>query len=180
MCFSFSFSLNAEQEFEGRVLKLNYARPKKKKAPPPVVQRKPVTFNLFVANLSYEATSKDLREFFDSGSSQVVSAEVVFHEDPRKSTGYGFVSFKSKKEANAALSEFQEKVTWGFLHQFVLILLSYFFSVSIWDTIFSWSDVELWFLCRLLWEGHSGQRLVSDLFNHLKRAVQNLKIHLLS
>lgn len=80
------------------------------------MQRKPVTFNLFVANLSYEATSKDLREFFDSGSSQVVSAEVVFHEDPRKSTGYGFVSFKSKKEANAALSEFQEKVTWGFLH----------------------------------------------------------------
>ncbi|XP_057424884.1 28 kDa ribonucleoprotein, chloroplastic [Lotus japonicus] len=100
-------------EFEGRVLKLNYARPKKKKAPPPVVQRKPVTFNLFVANLSYEATSKDLREFFDSGSSQVVSAEVVFHEDPRKSTGYGFVSFKSKKEANAALSEFQEKTFMG-------------------------------------------------------------------
>ncbi|TKY74400.1 28 kDa ribonucleoprotein [Spatholobus suberectus] len=100
-------------EFEGRVMKVNYARPKKKKTPPPVKPKPVVTFNLFVANLSYEARSKDLREFFDSGTGRVVSAEVVFHDSPRRSSGYGFVAFKSKKEADAALSEFQGKVFMG-------------------------------------------------------------------
>ncbi|XP_054788246.1 31 kDa ribonucleoprotein, chloroplastic [Prosopis cineraria] len=99
-------------EYEGRILRLAYARPKKQKAPPPV-QQKTVTFNIFVANLSYEARSKDLREFFDSGSGTVVSAEVIFHDNPRKSAGYGFVSFKSKKEAEAALSDFQGKIFMG-------------------------------------------------------------------
>nr|KYP40564.1 hypothetical protein KK1_038085 [Cajanus cajan] len=100
-------------EFEGRVMKVNYARPKKIKTPPPVKPKLPVTFNLFVANLSYEARSKDLREFFNSGTGKVVSAEVVFNENPRKPSGYGFVSFKSKKEAEAALSEFQGKEFMG-------------------------------------------------------------------
>ncbi|KAI9098008.1 hypothetical protein K1719_025779 [Acacia pycnantha] len=99
-------------EYEGRTLRLAYARPKKKKGPPPV-QQKTVTFNIFVAELSYEARAKDLREFFDSGSGSVVSAEVIFHDNPRKSAGYGFVSFKSKKEAEAALSEFQGKIFMG-------------------------------------------------------------------
>ncbi|XP_047163511.1 30 kDa ribonucleoprotein, chloroplastic-like [Vigna umbellata] len=96
-------------EFEGRVMKVNYARPKKEKSPPPVKPKSGVTFNLFVGNLSYEAKSKDLKEFFDSGTSKVVRAEVVFLDNPRKPSGYGFVSFKSKKEAEAALAEFQGK-----------------------------------------------------------------------
>ncbi|KAL9312692.1 hypothetical protein ACSQ67_018144 [Phaseolus vulgaris] len=100
-------------EFEGRVMRVNYARPKKKKTPPPVKPSSGVTFNLFVANLSYEAKSTDLKEFFDSGTGKVVRAEVVFHESPRKPSGYGFVSFKSKKEAEAALSEFQGKSDTG-------------------------------------------------------------------
>lgn len=101
--------MNPSQEFEGRILRLAYARPKKKKTPPPV-EPKPVTFNLFVANMSFEARAKDLKELFDSGSGRVVSAEVIFHDNPRKSAGYGFVSFKTQKEADAALSEFQGKV----------------------------------------------------------------------
>lgn len=96
-------------EYEGRVMKVNYARPKKEKIPPPVKSKPVVTFNLFVANLSYEARSKDLKEFFDAGTGRVVSAEVIFHDNPRKSSGYGFVAFKSKKDAEAALSEFQGK-----------------------------------------------------------------------
>ncbi|CAI8599095.1 unnamed protein product [Vicia faba] len=102
------FSTLQSYEFEGRVINLKYARPRKEKIPPPV-EHKPITFNLFVANLSYETKSKDLKEFFDSGASGVVSAEVVYHENPRRPSGYGFVSFKSKKEANDALSEFQGK-----------------------------------------------------------------------
>ncbi|KAG5034519.1 hypothetical protein JHK87_009429 [Glycine soja] len=99
-------------EFEGRVIKVNYARPKKEKTPPPV-KPKVVTFNLFVANLSYEASAKDLKEFFDSGTGKVVSAEVVYRDNPRRPSGYGFVSYKSKKEAEAALAEFQGKIFMG-------------------------------------------------------------------
>ncbi|MED6155395.1 hypothetical protein PIB30_004827 [Stylosanthes scabra] len=99
-------------EFDGRILKLNYAHPKKKKIPPPVTP-KPLTFNLFVANLHYEARSKDLKEFFDDGSGSVVSAEVIFHDNPRRSSGYGFVGFKSKKQADSALNEFQGKIFMG-------------------------------------------------------------------
>lgn len=74
-----------------------------------------MTFNLFVANLSFEARGKDLREFFKSEGYDVVSAEVMFHENPRRSLGYGFVAFKSKKEAEAALSVCQGKVYLSFV-----------------------------------------------------------------
>ncbi|XP_058786320.1 28 kDa ribonucleoprotein, chloroplastic-like [Vicia villosa] len=102
------FNTLQSYEYEGRVINLKYARLRKEKTPPPV-EHKPITFNLFVANLSYETRSKDLKEFFDSGASGVVSAEVIFRENPRTPSGYGFVSFKTKKEANDALSEFQGK-----------------------------------------------------------------------
>lgn len=98
------------KEFEGRTLKVNYAKIKKKNPAPPV-QPKPVpTFNLFIANLSFEARAKDLREFFVSEGWDIVSAEVIFHDNTRRSAGYGFVSFKSKKVAEAAISAFQGKV----------------------------------------------------------------------
>ncbi|KAM4121562.1 hypothetical protein ACB094_01G015100 [Castanea mollissima] len=100
-------------EFEGRTLKINYARARKKKPSPPPVQPKPLTFNLFVANLPFEARSKDLREFFGSESNSLVSAQVIFHENPRKSSGYGFVAFKYKKDADEALSSFQGKIFMG-------------------------------------------------------------------
>lgn len=91
-------------------MRINYAKVKKKKSV--VVQPKATvpTFNLFVANLSFEARAKDLKAFFASEGSEVVSAEVVFHDNPRRSSGYGFVSFKTKKEAQAALTAFQGKV----------------------------------------------------------------------
>lgn len=95
---------------EGRTIKVNYAKEKKKKLATPVQPKPSVTFNLFVANLSYETRAKDLKEFFSSGGSSVVSAEVIFHENPRRSLGYGFVSFKSKKEAEEAIAAFQGKV----------------------------------------------------------------------
>lgn len=100
-------------ELEGRALKLNYAKHKKKKLPPPEKPKPVPAFNLFVANLSFEVRSKHLKEFFSSEGANVVSAEVIFHDNPRKSSGYGFVSFKSKKEADAALSAFQGKMFMG-------------------------------------------------------------------
>ncbi|ESQ38667.1 hypothetical protein EUTSA_v10028847mg [Eutrema salsugineum] len=97
-------------EYEGRRLKVDYAKTKKKKTYAP--REKPTavpTFNLFVANLSFEARAKHLKEFFDADTGNVVSTEVIFHENPRRSSGYGFVSFKTKKMAEAALVDFQGK-----------------------------------------------------------------------
>ncbi|KAK4860316.1 hypothetical protein QYF36_021181 [Acer negundo] len=64
-------------ESYGRTLKVNYAKPKKKNPPPPVWP-KPITFNLFVANLSFEARAKDVKEFFISEGCNIVFAEVFF------------------------------------------------------------------------------------------------------
>ncbi|MED6188825.1 hypothetical protein PIB30_089565 [Stylosanthes scabra] len=100
-------------EFEGRMLNLEYARPKKKKSPPSLQPKPAVTYNLFVSNFPYETRAKDLREFFNSGNGSVVSAEVIFYDKPRKSAGYGFVSFESEQEAQQALSEFQGKIFMG-------------------------------------------------------------------
>ncbi|GAV83249.1 RRM_1 domain-containing protein/RRM_6 domain-containing protein [Cephalotus follicularis] len=100
-------------EFEGRTIRLSYARPKKKKSSPPVKPTPGPTFNLFLANLSFEARDKDLKEFFKSNGTDIVSAEIIYHDNPRRSSGYGFVSFKTKKEAEAALSGFQGKIFRG-------------------------------------------------------------------
>ncbi|KAE8653914.1 RNA recognition motif-containing protein [Hibiscus syriacus] len=66
-------------------------------------------FNLFVANIPYESRAKHLKELFSSQGANDASAEVIFHDNQIKSFGYGFVSFKFKKEAEAALSAFQGK-----------------------------------------------------------------------
>lgn len=99
------------QEFEGRSLRLAWAKPRKKKVtPPPVLPKQVPIHNLFVANLPYQARAKDLMEFFNSENANVVSAEVIFRENPRGSAGYGFISFNTKEEADAVLSSFQGKV----------------------------------------------------------------------
>ncbi|KAK3025956.1 hypothetical protein RJ639_040872 [Escallonia herrerae] len=98
-------------EFEGRILKLAWAEPKKKRPSTPM-QPKPVPIhNLFVANLPFQARAKDLKEFFNAENANVVSAEIIFNENPRGSAGYGFVSFNTKQEAEAALTAFQGKVS---------------------------------------------------------------------
>ncbi|XP_031118146.1 31 kDa ribonucleoprotein, chloroplastic [Ipomoea triloba] len=98
-------------EFEGRILKLNWATPKRKKPSSPPVP-KPI-YNLFVANLPFQARAKDLREFFNADNGNVASAEVIFLEDPRRSAGYGFVSFNTKEAAEAALLAFEGKEFMG-------------------------------------------------------------------
>ncbi|KAH6781174.1 RNA-binding family protein [Perilla frutescens var. hirtella] len=99
-------------EFGGRVLNLNWANPKKPKPPPPQPKPQPI-HNLFIANLPFQARAKDLKEFFNAENSNVVSAEVIFHDNPRRSAGYGFVSFNTKAEAEAALTAFEGKEFMG-------------------------------------------------------------------
>ncbi|KAM6600859.1 hypothetical protein CsatA_020468 [Cannabis sativa] len=95
-------ALTQEDAMEGGVLKIAYCR-----------KRREVTFNLFVGNLSYDATDKDLKEFFNNEGHSIVSTEVIFRETIQNSLVYGYVSFKSKKEAEAALISVQGKVFMG-------------------------------------------------------------------
>ncbi|KAL0432677.1 UNVERIFIED_CONTAM: hypothetical protein Slati_2602000 [Sesamum latifolium] len=83
-------------EFKGRVLKLNRAKPKKKK-PSSLLQPKPLpVHNLLVAN-RIRLGRKTLRISFNAYSANVVSGEVIFQGNPRRSAGCGFVSFSSKR-----------------------------------------------------------------------------------
>ncbi|KAL5547165.1 hypothetical protein UlMin_006852 [Ulmus minor] len=94
------FSFPSHFELEGRIIKIDYAKPKKKKLLPP--PKLAMTFNLFVANLHYEARGHE-----------VVFSQVIFHENPRRLLGYGFMAFKSTKEADATLSACQGKMCIG-------------------------------------------------------------------
>ncbi|XP_077224587.1 RNA-binding (RRM/RBD/RNP motifs) family protein [Tasmannia lanceolata] len=98
-------------ELEGRVIKVEFARALKKK--PSSGLKGPVTkYNVFVGNLTWRVRSSNLKEFFGDANG-VVSAEVVFQTNPRRPTGYGFVSFSSKEEAEAAIAAFNGKEFMG-------------------------------------------------------------------
>lgn len=108
-----AFSNLESYDYQGRVLKLNWAKPKKvRPATPPKPKTLPI-HNLFVANLHFAARAKDLKEFFNANNGNVVSAEIIFHDNPRRSAGYGFVSFNTKEEAETALVAFQGKEFMG-------------------------------------------------------------------
>lgn len=94
-----------------RTIKVDFAKPKKKQ---PAVPSAPVEKNVvFVGNLTWRVRSRHLRELFAS-TPGVQSVEVIFHTTtPRRSAGYGFVSFSSKEEAEAAISTFNGKELMG-------------------------------------------------------------------
>ncbi|KAJ8471804.1 hypothetical protein OPV22_026147 [Ensete ventricosum] len=91
-------------DLDGRVIKVEFAR-SVKKAPVP-------KYNVFVGNLTWRVRSRDLRELFN-GSGNILSAEVIFQSNPRRSAGYGFVSFASKEEAEAAITTLNGKDLMG-------------------------------------------------------------------
>lgn len=95
------------QEFDGRVIQVEFSRSVKKT---PAMEARPTPkHNVFVGNLTWRVRSRDLRELFkDSGN--VLSAEVIFQANPRRSAGYGFVSFSSKEEAEAAITTLNGQV----------------------------------------------------------------------
>jgi RNA recognition motif-containing protein len=59
---------------------------------------------LRVTSLSVDAEDEDLRDLF-TRFGRVVRANVVRDRDTRESKGFGFVSFESRKDAEAALSK---------------------------------------------------------------------------
>lgn len=100
-------------DLNGRVIKVEFARPLKKKPIQPTTSSPPTTtFNIFVGNLAWSVRSRDLRALFGT-TGNLISADVVFHSNPRRSTGYGFVSYATKEEADAAIAALNEKRLMG-------------------------------------------------------------------
>jgi len=58
--------------------------------------------NIFVGNLSFNATDEDLRQAFEAHG-QVSSASVIMDKFTGKSRGFGFVEMPNDAEANAAI-----------------------------------------------------------------------------
>jgi cold-inducible RNA-binding protein len=64
--------------------------------------------NLFVGNLSFETTERDLQEAFQAHG-QVSSAAVITDRDTGRSRGFGFVEMPSEGEARAAIEALNDK-----------------------------------------------------------------------
>ncbi|PIA58566.1 hypothetical protein AQUCO_00500473v1 [Aquilegia coerulea] len=96
-------------ELSGRTIRVEFAKGFKRPSPPRVPGTPSVEtrHKLYVTNLSWKARASHLREFF-SAECNPVSARVVFKGS--SSTGYGFVSFATKEEAEAAISSMEGKV----------------------------------------------------------------------
>uniref|UniRef100_A0A0A9EK36 RRM domain-containing protein n=1 Tax=Arundo donax TaxID=35708 RepID=A0A0A9EK36_ARUDO len=96
-------------DVKGRTIKVEFSRSFRRPAPPPppgtIVER----HKLYVSNLPWKARAPNVKEFFSKFNP--LSANVIF--DNGKSAGYGFVSFGTKREAEAALSELDGKELMG-------------------------------------------------------------------
>ncbi|KAL7164858.1 hypothetical protein ACSBR2_040700 [Camellia fascicularis] len=102
-------------ELLGRILKVEFAKRFKKPSRPPPLAAPPAgetRHKLYVSNLAWKVRSNHLREFF-AANFNPVSARVVFDSPSGKSGGYGFVSFTTKEEADAAISALDEKELMG-------------------------------------------------------------------
>ncbi|KAF5938713.1 hypothetical protein HYC85_022972 [Camellia sinensis] len=101
-----------QRELLGRILKVEFAKRFKKPSRPPPLVAPPAgetRHKLYVSNLAWKVRSNHLREFF-AANFNPVSARVVFDSPSGKSGGYGFVSFATKEEADAAISALDEKM----------------------------------------------------------------------
>ncbi|XVE57428.1 hypothetical protein DITRI_Ditri04bG0090100 [Diplodiscus trichospermus] len=97
-------------EVSGRIIRVEFARRFKRPSPPssqPIVPSRETHHKLYVSNLAWKVRSSHLREFFSAFNP--VSARVIFSTPSGQSAGYGFVSFATKEEAEAAISTLNGK-----------------------------------------------------------------------
>ncbi|KAF8379067.1 hypothetical protein HHK36_028494 [Tetracentron sinense] len=116
-------------DLSGRIIRVEFAKRMKKPSPPrptgPPAGETP--YKIYLSNLAWKVRSSHLREFF-SASFNPVSARVVFDSPSGRSAGYGFVSFATKEEAEAAISALDGKVFK--LTKNIVQLLHFFLSLS--------------------------------------------------
>lgn len=60
--------------------------------------------NIYVANLSYQISSEDLKQAFEEYG-EVISAKVITDKYSGKSRGFGFVEMQNDEEADKAIEE---------------------------------------------------------------------------
>ncbi|KAK4364640.1 hypothetical protein RND71_015998 [Anisodus tanguticus] len=102
-------------ELSGRIIRVEFAKRFKKPPgapPPPTPPRGETRHKLYVSNLAWKVRSTQLREFF-SANHNPVSTRVVFDNASGRAAGYGFISFDTKEEAEAALSALDGKELMG-------------------------------------------------------------------
>ncbi len=68
--------------------------------------------NIYVGNLSFDATDDDLREAFEKHG-RVDSANVIIDNYSGRSRGFGFVEMPDDSEARAAISALDEQELMG-------------------------------------------------------------------
>lgn len=90
---------------------MEFAKRFKRPSPPPSANIPTVEtrHKLYVSNLAWKVRTTHLREFF-SANFNPVSTRVIFNSPTGRSSGYGFVSFASKEEAEAAILALDGKV----------------------------------------------------------------------
>ncbi|XP_050235004.1 28 kDa ribonucleoprotein, chloroplastic isoform X1 [Mercurialis annua] len=101
-------------EVSGRIIRVEYAKRLKRPSPPPPpgTPDTETRHKLYVSNLAWKVRSTHLREFFSTNFSPV-SSRVVFDGPSGRSSGYGFVSFATREEAEAAISALDGKELMG-------------------------------------------------------------------
>ncbi|KAM3322311.1 28 kDa ribonucleoprotein, chloroplastic [Capsicum chacoense] len=101
-------------ELSGRIIRVEFAKRFKKPpgTPPPTPPQGETRHKLYVSNLAWKVRSTQLREFF-SADYNPVSARVVFDNASGRAAGYGFVSFDTKEQAEAAISALDGKELMG-------------------------------------------------------------------
>ncbi|MQL71859.1 hypothetical protein Taro_004229 [Colocasia esculenta] len=99
-------------ELKERIIRVEFAKNLKKPSPRPAGASLETRNKIYVSNLAWKARSNNLREFF-SENFKPVSARVVFDTPSGRAAGYGFVSFATKEEVDAAISELDGKELMG-------------------------------------------------------------------
>ena len=64
--------------------------------------------NIYVGNLSYEATEKDLRTAFEAFG-QVISVNIITDRYSGRSRGFGFVEMADEAEGQSAIEGLNDK-----------------------------------------------------------------------
>ncbi|TKY70026.1 31 kDa ribonucleoprotein [Spatholobus suberectus] len=103
-------------ELSGRIIRVELAKGFKKPPPPPPPSgpRPGETRHvIYASNLAWKARSTHLRQVFTENFKTPFSARVVFDSPSGRSAGYGFVSFLTKEEAEAAISTVDGKELMG-------------------------------------------------------------------
>ena len=69
--------------------------------------------NIFVGNLSFDATEQDLRDLFSADDRTVERVNIVMDRDSGRSRGFGFVEMANAADAETAISVFDGKELHG-------------------------------------------------------------------